>query len=87
MRATRPDKTPLVNQTIRVRIAKGTLYGFEKNRDNKWTPYYTDSNGYVGLNLNVSDDVNSVRIDVSHITINGNPSMTLVRLLSTTVSN
>lgn len=60
-----------MNQTISVRISNGKL---ENKNGNKWTLYFTDSNGYVALHLNVSDEnIKSVRIDVSHIMINTLP--------------
>ena len=71
MRATSPDNTPLVNQTVRVEISKAfKLPGrrpFKKNEDRNWTPYLTDDNGYIGFNLNISDDALSVTIYVSDL--------------------
>ena len=59
-----------MNQTISVRISQGNL---RNENGNKWTLYFTDSDGYVALHLNVSDEnIKRVRIDVSRIMINTN---------------
>ncbi|CAB4017257.1 CD109 antigen-like, partial [Paramuricea clavata] len=71
LRATRPDNTPLVNQTVRVQILE-SLAGFRSpDEDGNWTSYYTDENGYLSFNLKVSNDINSVNIFAETVGKNG----------------